>query len=142
MILPTLGLIVVIALLILVNALYVAGEFAAVSVRKVAWPRWPMMATGWPRSSSPLEDRQKLDNFIAACQVGITLSSIVLGIYGQQQIRTADRALDREVFIESYPGSQRRRRCRDSGDPGVDRPDHTPSHFGRAAAEDRRVALP
>jgi CBS domain containing-hemolysin-like protein len=33
-----------------------------------------------------LEDPRKLDNYIAASQVGITLSSIVLGIYGQRQL--------------------------------------------------------
>src|SRR5690606_37995073 len=33
-----------------------------------------------------IEDRHKLDNYIAASQVGITLSSIVLGIFGQQQL--------------------------------------------------------
>jgi CBS domain containing-hemolysin-like protein len=33
-----------------------------------------------------LEDRHRLDTYIAASQVGITLSSIVLGIYGERQI--------------------------------------------------------
>ena len=33
-----------------------------------------------------LQDTHKLDNYIAASQVGITLSSIVLGIYGERQI--------------------------------------------------------
>src|SRR5690606_21574284 len=33
-----------------------------------------------------LEDHHKLDNYIAASQVGITLSSVVLGIYGQREI--------------------------------------------------------
>ena len=33
-----------------------------------------------------MEDHHRLDNYIAASQVGITLSSIVLGIYGQRTI--------------------------------------------------------
>jgi putative hemolysin len=36
-----------------------------------------------------IKDPHRLDNYIAASQVGITLSSIVLGIYGQQPSRRA-----------------------------------------------------
>ena len=78
---------VIVSLMILANALYVAGEFAAVSVRKT---RIMQMAEDGNRLAKVLlpilEDHHKLDNYIAASQVGITISSIVLGIYGQQQI--------------------------------------------------------
>jgi CBS domain containing-hemolysin-like protein len=69
------------------NALYVAGEFAAVSARKT---RIIQLAKGGNRLAKSLlpilENSHRLDNYIAASQVGITLSSIVLGIYGQRQV--------------------------------------------------------
>lgn len=75
------------ALMISLNALYVAGEFAAVSSRKT---RIEGLASDGNRLAQMilpvLEDHHKLDNYIAASQVGITISSVVLGIYGQQQI--------------------------------------------------------
>ena len=74
----------VIILLILINALYVAAEFAAVSVRR---SRIRQLAEGdhtlAARLLPVLEDARKLDQYIAACQIGITLSSLVLGAYGQ-----------------------------------------------------------
>jgi len=74
----------VIVLLILVNALYVAAEFAAVGVRRSRIRR--LAEDGNPlarRLQVFIEDPHGLDNYIAACQIGITLSSLVLGAYGQ-----------------------------------------------------------
>jgi CBS domain containing-hemolysin-like protein len=69
------------------NGLYVAGEFASVSARK---PRIVQMAEDGNRMARlllpVLQDSHRLDNYIAASQVGITLSSIILGIYGQNTI--------------------------------------------------------
>ena len=77
----------VVGLLVGANALYVAGEFASVSARRA---RIVQMADEGNRLAQTLlpvlEDPHKLDNYIAASQVGITVSSITLGIYGQQQI--------------------------------------------------------
>jgi putative hemolysin len=77
----------VVALLISVNALYVAGEFSSVSARS---SRLMQLAVGGSRLARALlpvvQDSQRLDHYIAASQVGITLSSIVLGIYGERQI--------------------------------------------------------
>lgn len=74
----------VILLLLAVNALYVAAEFAAVSVRK---SRLRQMATDGHRLATYMrpivEDRAQLDRYIAACQVGITFSSLILGAFGQ-----------------------------------------------------------
>lgn len=79
--------VLVIVSMIAVNALFVAGEFAVVSARKA---RLAQAAESGSRLAKMLlaviDDHHKLDNYIAASQVGITLSSIVLGIYGQQQI--------------------------------------------------------
>lgn len=77
------SLLIVIAL-VAVNALYVAAEFAAVSVRKsrirqMAEDGHPMARRLLPVLEHPVD----LDWYIAACQVGITLSSLMLGAYGQ-----------------------------------------------------------
>lgn len=77
----------VIALLILINGIYVAAEFATVSSRR---PRLAQMAdegnalAGYVLSIT--ESPEGLDTYIAACQLGITISSLVLGFYGQSQI--------------------------------------------------------
>jgi putative hemolysin len=77
----------VVVVMIALNALYVAGEFAAVSARKSRIHAQAQSGDRLARLLLPvLEDTQRLDNYIAACQVGITLSSLALGIYGQQQI--------------------------------------------------------
>jgi len=76
--------ILVIAALLVVNALYVAAEFAAVSVRRsrihqLAEDGNPLAAWLLPIIESPAA----LDRYIAACQIGITISSLVLGAYAQ-----------------------------------------------------------
>ena len=73
--------------LILINALYVAAEFAAVSVRRsrirqLANDGNPLATWLLPIIESPAA----LDRYIAVCQIGITLSSLVLGAYAQATI--------------------------------------------------------
>lgn len=75
---------IVIVVLILLTGLYVAAEFAAVSARRSRLRR--LAEDGHPlaaRLLPVLEDSQALDRYIAASQVGITLSSLILGAYGQ-----------------------------------------------------------
>ncbi|WP_119071241.1 hemolysin family protein [Rubrobacter indicoceani] len=76
----------VVAFLVSVNALYVAAEFAAVGSRRA---RVREQAESGDRMATRLlpvlEDRSQLDRYIAACQIGITLSSIIVGFYGQAQ---------------------------------------------------------
>ncbi len=75
---------VVIAGLIAVNALYVAAEFAAVSVRRGRVRQLAEEGSARARQLLPvLEDARRLDRYVAACQIGITLSSLVLGAFGQ-----------------------------------------------------------
>lgn len=74
----------VIVFLIAVNALYVAAEFAAVSVRRSRIRQLAEEGNHLARHLLPaLEDAAQLDRYVAACQIGITLSSLVLGAYGQ-----------------------------------------------------------
>jgi putative hemolysin len=80
-------LVAAISLLIFINAFYVAAEFSAVSVRR---PRLAQEADGGSRAArfvlDVVENPRKLDTFVAACQVGITVSSLALGFYGQSRI--------------------------------------------------------
>jgi putative hemolysin len=77
--------ILVVLALIVVNALYVAAEFAAVSVRRSRIQQ--LAADGNPLAAwllPVLESPEALDRYIGASQIGITLSSLVLGAYAQQ----------------------------------------------------------
>ncbi len=77
----------VIALLIAINGFYVLSEFSAVSARR---PRLAQMAEEGNLVAGEmlamLQDPAKLDRYVAACQLGITVSSLVVGFYGQAQI--------------------------------------------------------
>ncbi len=80
----------VILTLIALTALYVAAEFAAVSVRK---SRIRQRAEDGQRAALRLlpylEHPVALDRYIAACQIGITLTSLILGAYGQATLGAA-----------------------------------------------------
>ena len=80
----------VVAFLILVNALYVAAEFAAVGVRR---SRIQTLANGGNRLAALLlpivTHSAALDRYVATCQIGITLSSLGLGAYGQATLAVA-----------------------------------------------------
>ena len=77
----------VVALLILANALYVAAEFGAVGVRRNRVRRLAEDGNGWARRLLPfVETPRALDNYIGASQIGITLSSLMLGAYAQAAI--------------------------------------------------------
>ncbi|MFN6934599.1 MAG: hemolysin family protein [Tsuneonella sp.] len=77
----------VILLMVTANALFVAAEFATVGSRK---SRVQEIAETGDRSAMGLlaiiRDPKKLDNYVAACQIGITLSSLIAGAYGQAQL--------------------------------------------------------
>src|SRR5919107_4455743 len=74
----------VILLLILLTGLYVAAEFAAVGARRSRLRRLAEDGNALAARILPvLEDPRELDRYIAASQVGITLSSLILGAYGQ-----------------------------------------------------------
>jgi CBS domain containing-hemolysin-like protein len=77
----------VIAGLLLVNALYVAAEFAAVSVRRSRLHQLSEDGNTFAAWLLPIvESPAALDRYIAACQIGITISSLVLGAYAQATI--------------------------------------------------------
>jgi CBS domain containing-hemolysin-like protein len=78
---------VIIAVLILLNGLFVAAEFSIIGVRK---SRIEQLAetgnrtAGWVRRV--LDDSTRTDRWIATAQLGITLASLGLGMYGEPAI--------------------------------------------------------
>jgi CBS domain containing-hemolysin-like protein len=77
----------VILVLILVNALYVAAEFGAVGVRRSRVRQ--MSEDGHPLARRLLpfvDDPAELDRYVAVSQIGITLSSLILGAYAQATV--------------------------------------------------------
>ena len=90
----------IIALLILLTGLYVAAEFAVVSARRSRLRRLAEDGNALAARLLPvLEDPAELDRYIAASQIGITLSSLILGAYGQAAI-----APKLEPFLTRFGG--------------------------------------
>lgn len=74
----------VILLLIALTGLYVAAEFAAVGARRSRLRRLAEDGNTLAARILPVvEDAHELDRYIAVSQIGITLSSLILGAYGQ-----------------------------------------------------------
>ena len=81
------SIIAILALCIMFNALYVAAEFSTVSSRRTRISQMAGQGNNMAKRLLPiLEDRKKLDNYVATCQVGITISSLVVGAFGQNAI--------------------------------------------------------
>ncbi|CAM3935100.1 hemolysin family protein [Deinococcus frigens] len=77
----------VILIMVGFNALYVAAEFSTVGSRR----SWVQAAAegGNPAAAALLDilnDPRRLDTYVAACQIGITLSSLVAGSFGQARL--------------------------------------------------------
>ncbi len=80
----------VVFLLILVNAVYVAGEFGAVGAQRSRIGRLAAAGNRMATRLLPvLDDPHALDRYIAASQIGITLSSLGLGAYAQAALAPA-----------------------------------------------------
>lgn len=85
---------VVIILLVLINGLFVMAEFSIIGVRPTQLEQ--MVEEGVSRAApvlATIESRQKQDQYIATAQLGITVASIGLAMYGEPQIAH---------FIEPY----------------------------------------
>ncbi len=82
--------VLVVAVLLALNGLCVAAEFAAIAARR---SRVHQAAEAGSSSAKVLRtilgDPLRLDRYISACQLGITTTSIALGAYGQHVIANA-----------------------------------------------------
>jgi len=79
--------ILAILILIFINGLFVAAEFSSVSARRTRINQMAATGNRFARLILPImEDSESLDRYVAACQLGITASSLVLGSLGQNYI--------------------------------------------------------
>jgi CBS domain containing-hemolysin-like protein len=70
-------------LLILANGFFVAAEFALVRSRRT---RLEELAEGSKGAALALQELDRIDEYLSACQVGITMASIGLGFLGEPAI--------------------------------------------------------
>src|SRR3954454_20583222 len=90
----------IILLLIAVTAFYVAAEFGAIGVRRSPLRRLCEDGNATAARLLPVvEDPQRLNRYIAASQVGITLSGMALGAYAEAVIAPRVAPLIDELAI-------------------------------------------
>lgn len=79
--------VITVFILITLNGLFVAAEIGTVGARRARIAQVAADGNRPARILLPiLESPNQLDNYIAACQLGITLSSLMLGYYGKAVI--------------------------------------------------------
>jgi len=88
----------IVVLLVLTNGYFVAAEFAMVSVRRSRIAG--LVADGNKRAITVMRHLEDMTGFISACQVGVTVASLVLGALGESTI-----AHLLEPMFEHLPGS-------------------------------------
>lgn len=79
--------VVVILIFVLLNGLYVAAEFSIIGVRPTQLEQ--MIDEGNSRAQNVLNvlnSREKQDRYIATAQLGITIASLALAMYGEPRI--------------------------------------------------------
>jgi putative hemolysin len=79
--------ILVLLILIGLNALYVLAEFSTVSSRRARLTQLSNEGNSFAHAILTIvENPVKLDAYVATSQVGITVSSLILGFYGQARL--------------------------------------------------------
>jgi CBS domain containing-hemolysin-like protein len=79
-------LLIVLLLLVALNGLFVAAEFALVRARRA---RIESLAEEGSRGAgTALYQLDRIDEYLSACQVGITMASIGIGFLGEPAVAT------------------------------------------------------
>jgi CBS domain containing-hemolysin-like protein len=79
-------LLIAVLVLVLLNGFFVASEFALVRVRRSRVEE--EAEQGVPRASLVLRQLDELSRYLAACQLGITLTSLGIGFLGEPAVAT------------------------------------------------------
>ena len=82
---------------VLLNGFFVAGEFALVRSRRSKMEQ--LAEEGERGAALALKQIDRIDEYLSACQLGITMASLAIGFLGEPAI--AD--LLREIFGEPFP---------------------------------------
>ncbi len=103
----TLFRLLIVAVLILATAFFVAAEFAIVSVRETRLNQ--LLLQNRPGAGAALRLKREIDDFLAANQLGVTLCSLALGWLGEAAVaelleRMIHRSnlLHRLTFLQSH----------------------------------------
>ena len=81
------SIILAVIILLLASALYVAAEFATVSAKKIKIEAMAERGSFLASKLLPyIENANSLDRYVATCQIGITVCSLVLGIIAERCI--------------------------------------------------------
>lgn len=87
-----------IVILLFLSALYVAAEFATVSVKKVKIEALAERGNFLAGKLLPyIENANSLDRYVATCQIGITICSLLLGAIGERCLTPYLRPLLLEI---------------------------------------------
>lgn len=89
-----------VALLVFMNGFFVATEFAIVKVRPTQLE--PLIIRGSRRAKLALHLTRHLDEYLSACQLGITLTSLGLGWIGEPVFETVLRPVFELLDVQSH----------------------------------------
>lgn len=90
----------IVAALLLANAFFVAAEFALVGAPRTSLEHAAARGSSAARAvMALLEDPLRQDRFLATTQIGISLASIALGMYGEHEV-----ALTVEAWLAGWHG--------------------------------------